>query len=57
LIVYNIGGAKVTTLVDDSFPAGIHTVVWDASGFSAGVYLCKMKVGDSVKTKKLLLLK
>jgi len=57
LHVYNIGGAKVSTLVDDKFPAGIHNVVWDASGFSTGLYFCKMKVEKTNKITKMLLLK
>ncbi|MCD6309046.1 MAG: T9SS type A sorting domain-containing protein, partial [Candidatus Latescibacteria bacterium] len=36
--VFNVAGQKVDTLVDGFMEAGQHSVVWDASGFSAGVY-------------------
>ena len=37
--------------------AGSHSVVWDASGLSAGVYFYTVKTGDFSKTLKMTLLK
>ena len=36
--VFNVAGQKVDTIVDGFVEAGRHSVVWDGSGFSAGVY-------------------
>jgi hypothetical protein len=55
--VYNVAGQKVDTLVNDFMEAGSHSVVWDASGFSAGVYFYTVKSGDFAKTMKMTLLK
>ena len=62
LIVYNMKGQKVQTLVNSIMPAGFHTVVWDgkdSSGHSvtSGIYLYKIKIGHFESSKKMLLLK
>jgi len=55
--VYNVAGQKVNTLMNDFMEAGSHSVVWDASGFSAGVYFYTIKSGDFSRTMKMTLLK
>jgi len=55
--VFNIAGQKVTTLANEFASAGSHSVVWDASGFSAGVYFYTVKAGDYSKTMKMTLIK
>ena len=57
LKVYNTAGEKVTTLAENFFTAGMHTVDWDASGYSSGIYLYRLEAGDFIETKKLMLLK
>jgi len=55
--IYNVAGQKVDTLVNDFMDAGTHSVVWDASGFSNGVYFYTVKSGDFSKTMKMTLVK
>ena len=55
--VFNVAGQKVDTLVDDYMNAGQHNVVWNASGFSNGVYFYTVKAGEMTKTMKMTLLK
>jgi len=55
--VYNVAGQRVDTLVNDFMDAGSHSVVWNASGFSAGVYFYTVKSGDFTRTLKMTLLK
>ncbi len=55
--IYNVSGQKVDTLVNDFLDAGKHSVVWDASGLSNGVYFYTVKSGDFSKTMKMTLLK
>lgn len=57
VIVYNTLGEKVTDLVNTILPAGQHEVIFDAKGFSSGVYLVKMTAGSFTKTIKMNLLK
>jgi PKD repeat protein len=60
--IYNILGQRVKVLVDEYQTTGHKTVVWDGTnqkgkGVASGVYFYKIKAGDFVQSKKMLLLK
>ncbi|MBN1291014.1 MAG: T9SS type A sorting domain-containing protein [Candidatus Latescibacteria bacterium] len=55
--VFNVAGQKVDTIVSDFLSAGNHSVTWNASGLSAGVYFYSVKSGNFSKTMKMTLLK
>ena len=57
LVIYNLIGEEVTTLLDGSHKAGVHEVTWDASNMASGIYFYRLQAGDFVKTRKMLLLK
>jgi len=62
LIVYNISGAKIRTLVSGTKPAGYHEVPWNGRDESerlvpSGVYWVRMEAGDYQKTVKMSLIK
>jgi hypothetical protein len=57
LEVYSILGERVATLVNETRPAGYHTVVFDASGLASGIYLYRLTAGDIVKMNKMVLMK
>jgi len=57
LSVYDLSGRKVTTLVNDTKSVGYHTVNWDASEFSSGIYFYRLQVGNFVDTKKMVFMK
>jgi choice-of-anchor B domain-containing protein len=61
LKVYNILGQEVRTLANEFQPAGEKSVVWngrDDTGqmVSSGVYLYRLKAGNEVQTRKMVLL-
>ncbi len=55
--VYNILGQRVARLLNERKQAGRHTLNYDFSGLSSGVYIYRMQAGDKQFTKKMLLLK
>jgi hypothetical protein len=57
LNVYNYNGQLVRSLVDGSMKAGFHTVNFDASNLSAGVYYYTMNAGNKTMTSKMVLVK
>ena len=57
LIIYNIKGRQISTLIDDFRTAGHYLIKWDASSYPSGNYIVKMTSGEYVSTKKLILLK
>ncbi len=57
IAIYDIRGARVATLASQVFPAGVHSVVWNAKGQASGVYFYKIQAGDFVSTKRMTLVK
>ncbi len=57
LSVYDITGAKVTTLVNGEMEAGAHSVNWDANKVASGVYYYSLKANGEKSTRKMTLLK
>ncbi len=57
LVVYNIIGQEVARLVSGQMSAGSHIVKFNASKLTSGVYLYRLKAGNFVAVKKMLLLK
>jgi hypothetical protein len=61
LVIYDILGREVATLVNESLKPGVYEVEWSASGgamnYPSGVYYYKLTAGDYTQTKKMVLLK
>ena len=57
LKVFNTLGQQVATLVNADYVAGTHTVNFDASSLSSGVYIYTLSSGDFLAAKKMILLK
>ncbi|MCD4829238.1 MAG: T9SS type A sorting domain-containing protein [Candidatus Cloacimonetes bacterium] len=57
LDIFNVRGRRVATLLDEPFPAGSHSVTWEACGLASGVYLARLTTPAGVSATKLLLLK
>ncbi len=62
LVIYNILGQKVKTLLSENRQAGNHQVVWNGKdannrNVASGVYFYKMTTGDYSKTSKMILMK
>ncbi len=57
LIIYDILGNKIKTLVNDVKQPGRYEISWDASGVSSGVYIYQLRVNEFITSKKMILLK
>jgi len=57
LKIYDITGKLITTLINEKLNIGYHSIDWDGSNQSGGVYLVRMESGDYIETQKLLLVK
>ncbi len=57
LVVYNIIGQTVKTLVDKEQSAGSYNVNFNAAGLSSGIYFYKLSAGNYTSIKKMIVLK
>jgi alpha-tubulin suppressor-like RCC1 family protein len=58
ITVLDILGRKIVTLIDgEYFPAGYHTLGFNANGLASGAYVIRMEAGDFVATQQVVLLK
>ncbi len=57
LSVYDLFGHEVATLINEYRSAGGYTASFDASGLPSGIYIYSLQSGNSILSKKLLLVK
>lgn len=57
LIVYDILGGEIATLVNEIKAPGTYEIEFDASKYSSGVYYYTLQVGGTIQTKKMILVK
>jgi hypothetical protein len=62
IIIYDMLGRQVRTLINQTQEAGFNSVIWNATNdygkpVSAGIYLYQIKAGEFVQTRKMVLLK
>ena len=60
--VLNVLGQRVATLVNDRQAAGLHRVTWDGQNsdgtqVATGIYFYRVTFDNSVRTKKMVLMK
>jgi len=57
LEIYNSQGQKLETLINDYQDAGNHLIKWNASDYSSGIYFYRLKAGNKIENKKMMLIK
>jgi hypothetical protein len=57
LRVFDLLGRHISTLASGELKAGSHTVTFDASNFSSGMYFYQIIAGDFVQVQKMMLIK
>jgi hypothetical protein len=57
LMVYDILGNEVATLVDEYKPAGKYEIEFNASGLTSGVFFYKLQMESFVQIRKMILIK
>lgn len=62
LVIYNIFGRKVGTLVDEAKEPGYYTVMWDGRDdaglkVASGIYFYRITAGPFAETKRMILLR
>jgi len=57
IIIYNQAGQQVKTLINTTQPAGNHSLVWNCTDLSSGIYFYEMKAGDFRMIKQAVVVK
>ena len=55
--VHNLKGQEISTLFEGTLNSGVHTMSWDASDLSSGVYLISAEYAGQIFTQKVMLMK
>jgi hypothetical protein len=54
LVLYNVLGQEVATLVEGLLPAGYHTLTWHADDQPAGLYVYRLTAGTETRSRAML---
>ena len=57
IIVYDLSGKQVETLMNQFQTPGYHTLSWNASSYPSGIYLIRMESDEFTQTQKVVLIK
>lgn len=57
LKVYDMNGREISTLVNETKPAGTHQVIFHAENLPAGIYFCRLTTGRNSSVKRMVLVK
>ena len=57
ILVHDISGRVVATLLDEVRPAGAQQVTWNADGMASGVYFAHLRTRNTDVSRKMVLLK
>jgi len=57
MVVYNVLGRRVRTLIDQEKQPGAYTVRFDGSNLASGIYYLRLKIGDFTELQKMTLIK
>ena len=57
LIIYDVLGREVATLVNEQLTPGTYEAEWDGTDYPSGVYFYKLTAGDYTESRKMILIK
>ncbi|MBD3234393.1 MAG: T9SS type A sorting domain-containing protein [candidate division Zixibacteria bacterium] len=57
LTMYNLIGQRIDRLTNGWLHTGEHSIEWDASNYSSGIYFYKLEIEDKIFTRRMTLVK
>ena len=57
IMIYNIKGELIETLVESKKPFGYHTIDWNAKDIASGIYFYKLQAGENTFIRKMIQMK
>ena len=56
LVLFDVEGKKVATLLDQTMPPGTHRFRFDRAGLSVGMYFLNLRAAGEVQTQRVILI-
>jgi len=57
IIIYDVLGSEIATLVNERKQPGEYKVTWNAEGMSSGIYVYRLIAGEFIETKKMVVIR
>ena len=57
LVVYDVKGRVVQSLINDDLIPGLHQIMWHAKTHASSIYFVQLRHGNLIKTQKVIFLK
>jgi type IX secretion system substrate protein len=57
IIIYDLLGRRISTLVNSPLEPGTYEATWDATSYPSGVYFCRLSAGTFTVTMRMVLTK
>jgi surface protein len=57
LDIFSMDGRRMATIIEDNLPAGSHEIGINANGWASGIYMYRLRAGEVVLTRKMMLVK
>ncbi|MEO5930397.1 MAG: CocE/NonD family hydrolase [Candidatus Kapaibacterium sp.] len=57
LAIFDLAGARVADLFDGDLEAGEHAITWNADGFPAGGYICRLRAGGVTLNRPMMIVR
>ena len=57
LTVYNLVGKEIAVLVNETRTPGEYSIVWNGQDLASSIYLCRLKAGNHIEMRKMMLQK
>lgn len=57
LAVYDVSGKELSIMAEEFLRPGEYSFQWDASGYSSGIYFCRLTADNFSQTRKMVLIK
>jgi len=57
LVIYDVLGKEIATLVNQQVKPGTYEVNWDATNYPSGIYFYKISADGYTESKKMILMK
>ena len=57
LVLYDLLGREIETLIAEQKTQGFHQIIFDAANLASGIYIYRLKTGNKILSKRMLLMK